>query len=80
METSKEQKPVIEVIVQKNRTQIHGAIGSANNFVMYEEGAEDGEPWGFGESLEVATESFIESWLLSRDEEIEVKVIETKIV
>ena len=71
---------VIEAIVEKNRFQVHGAIGSATNFVVYEKGAESGHPSGFGESLQIAVESFIQDWEFKRDEEIEVKVIETKIV
>lgn len=73
-------KPVVEVIVEKNSVQIHGAIGCINNFVVYEKGAEPHEPWASGEFQQSAIEAFKNTWMLKRDEEIEVKVIETKIV
>jgi hypothetical protein len=71
-------KPVVEVIVEKNLTQISGSI---NNYIVIQAaGYEGGFPVGWGVTEDEALNSFKSSWDLQHDEEVEVKVIETKIV
>lgn len=77
METTIE---VIEVEVEKNPVQINTGIGAQVNFKTYEKGWEPGCVWSCGATLDEAIANFKESWMLKHDTEIEVKVIETKIV
>ncbi len=70
-------KPVVEVIVEKNARQV---TGSHVNYCILQGDYEPGYPLGFGETQEEAIEDFVDHWQLLREEEIEVKVIETKIV
>jgi hypothetical protein len=71
-------KQVIEVIVEKNKQQVTGSNG--NFCVLQATGYEGGYPLGFGSTQEIAIKDFIDDWSVKYDEEIEVKVIETKIV
>jgi hypothetical protein len=70
-------KPVVEVIVEKNAAQVGNDI---RNFVVAESGWDLGDPSGIGSTLEEAIEDFKDSWMFKLNQEIEVKVIETKIV
>jgi hypothetical protein len=70
-------KPVVEVIVEKNSVQVGN---DPRNFVVSEKDWDLKQPVGVGETLEDAIDDFKSDWQLKRDEEIEVKVIETKIV
>jgi hypothetical protein len=71
-------KPVVEVIVEKNRQQVTGSNG--NFCILQAEGYEGGCALGFGATQEKAIADFIDDWSVKHDEEISVKVIETKIV
>lgn len=70
-------KPVVEVIVEKNSRQV---TNDGRNFIVFEDGWDLGDPTGYGSTLENAIEDLKDSWMLRLDTEIEVKVIETKIV
>lgn len=73
-------KPVVEVIVEKNRFQIRSKSDLQNYVITQTYGYEGGCPTGLGYDLDEAVKSFKYEWLLHNNEEIEVKVIETKIV
>jgi len=64
----------INVIVYKNRYQVHGAIGKINNFRVVPDNYDLGDPIGNGEYLEDAIEDF----KFGFNEEIEVNIIRTE--
>ena len=65
----------INVTVEKNPFQVHGAIGAINNFQVVEKDWDLGSPIGNGETLEAALEDFEASYECKFDEEVKAIIV-----